>query len=159
MIMIICSFEIVGLGSETIKMLESIEYKIKDCKILISDSKFAFETFAKKLCYTNEVIKSGHFVNDKGLELATINGLPNELKISLKKRKGVSIKHMQVYLDMFLFKKMLTYTVDNQDKTIVTYNKSIPNQTKQYIKDIFEKAWPISLYEAYKDYNYGIYKK
>lgn len=29
-------FEIVGLGSETNKMLESIEYKIKDCKVLIN---------------------------------------------------------------------------------------------------------------------------
>lgn len=60
---------------------------------------------------------------------------------------------------MFLFKKVLNYTVDNQDKKIVTYNKTIPNKTKQYIKDIFEKALPINLYEAYKEYNYGIYKK
>ena len=152
-------FEIVGLGSETNRMLESIEYKIKDCDVLISDGKFAFETFSKKLGCTNEVIKSGHYVNDKGYNLATINGLHSELKISLKKRKGVSIKHLQGYLDMFLFKKMLNYTVENQDKDIVTYNKSIPNQTKQYIKDIFEKALPISLYEAYHEYNYGIYKK
>jgi transposase-like protein len=152
-------FEIVGLGSETNKMLESIEYKIKDCKVLVSDGKFAFETFCKKLGCTNEVVKSGHYVNDKGYNLSTINGLHSELKTSLKKRRGVSIKHLQGYLDMFLFKKMLNYTVENQDKDIVTYNKSIPNQTKQYIKDIFEKALPISLHEAYHEYNYGIYKK
>lgn len=152
-------FEIVGLGSETNNMLESIEYKIKDCKVLISDGKFAFETFSKKLGCTNEVIKSGHYVNDNGYNISTINGLHSELKTSLKRCRGVSIKHLQGYLDMFLFKKMLNYTVENQDKDIVTYNKSIPNQTKQYIKDIFEKALPISLYEAYHEYNYGIYKK
>lgn len=151
-------FEIVGLGSETNKMLESIEYKIKDCEVLISDGKFAFETFCKKLGCTNEVIKSGHYVNNNGYNLATINGLHSELKTSLTKRKGVSVKHLQGYLDMFLFKKMLNYTVENQDKDIVTYNKSIPNQTKQYIKDIFEKALPIDLYDAYKEYNYGIFK-
>jgi transposase-like protein len=152
-------FEIVGLGSETNKMLESIEYKIKDCKVLISDGKFAFETFCKKLGCTNEVIKSGYYVNESGYNLSTINGLHSELKLFLKKRRGVSIKHLQGYLDMFLFKKMLNYTVENQDKDIVTYNKSIPNLTKQYIKDIFKKALPIDLYEAYNEYNYGIYKK
>lgn len=152
-------FEVVGLGSETNKMLESIEYKIKNCKILISDGKFAFETFSKKIGCANEVIKSGNYVNDKGYNLAAINGLHSELKTNLKKRRGVSIKHLQGYLDMFLFKKMLNYTVENQDKVIVTYNKSIPNQTKQYIKDIFVKALPVSLYEAYHEYNYGIYKK
>lgn len=152
-------FEIVGLGSETNKMLESIECKIKDCKVLISDGKFAFETFCKKLGCINEVIKSGHYVNDKGYNLSAINGLHSELKTFFKKRRGVSIKHLQGYLDMFLFKKVLNYTVDNQDKKIVTYNKTIPNKTKQYIKDIFEKALPINLYEAYKEYNYGIYKK
>lgn len=152
-------FEIVGLGSETNKMLESIEYKIKDCKVLISDGKFAFETFCKKIGCKNEVVKSGHYVNDEGYNLSTINGLHSELKTSLRKRKGVSIRHLQGYLDMFLFKKMLNYTVENQDKDIVTYNKSIPNHTKQYIKDIFEKALPIDLFEAYNEYNYGIYKK
>jgi len=81
------------------------------------------------------------------------------INTNLKKRRGISIKHLQGYLDMFLFKKIINYTVENQDKDIVTYNKSIPNKTKQYIKDIFEKALPISLYEAYNEYNYGICKK
>lgn len=151
-------FEVVGLGSETNKMLDSVEHKIKECTILVSDGKFAFETFSKKLGCINEVVKSGHFVNKNGFNLSTINGLHSELKTNLKKRRGISIKHLQGYLDMFLFKKILNYTVENQDKDIVTYNKSIPNKTKQYIKDIFEKALPISLYEAYKEYNYGIYK-
>ena len=152
-------FEVVGLGSETNKMLDSIKYKIKDCTVLISDGKFAFQTFCKKVECMSEVVKSGHYVNENGYNLSTINGLHSELKTDLKKRRGVSIKHLQGYLDMFLFKKMLNYTVENQDKDIVTYNKSIPNQTKQYIKDIFDKALPIDLYEAYKEYNYGIYKK
>ncbi|MDD3107362.1 MAG: IS1595 family transposase [Bacilli bacterium] len=152
-------FEVVGLGSETNKMLESVEYKIKNCDVLISDGKYAFQTLCHKLGCVNEVIKSGHFVNEHGYNLSTINGLHSELKINLKRRRGVSIKHLQGYLDMFLFKKMLNYTVENQDKDIVAYNKSVPSRTKQYIKDIFEKALPISLYEAYHEYNYGIYKK
>lgn len=60
---------------------------------------------------------------------------------------------------MFLFIKMLNYTVEPVDKDIFAYNKSIPNQTKKYINDIIKKALPIDLYEAYKEYNYGIFKK
>jgi hypothetical protein len=94
-------FEMVGLGSETNRMLESIEYKIKDCDVIIGDRKFAFETFCKKLGCTNEVIKSGHYGNEKGYNLSTINGLDSELKNALKKRRGVSIKHLRGYQDMF----------------------------------------------------------
>jgi hypothetical protein len=78
-------FEVVELGSETNKMLESIEYKIKEYSVLISDGNFAFQTLCNKLNCTNEVIKSGHFVNDKGYNLATLNGLHSELKTTLKK--------------------------------------------------------------------------
>ena len=124
-------FEIVGLGSETNKMLESIEYKIKDCNVLISDGKFAFEIFYEKLGY----------VNDKRYNLSTINGLHKELKTSLKKRKGVSIKQIQGYLDMLPFEKMLNYTVENQVEDIVTYDKSIPNQTKQIYKRYFRESF------------------
>lgn len=152
-------FEITGLGSETNKMLESIEYKIKDCKVLISDGKFAFETFSKRINCINEIVKSGHYVNEHNYNLSTINGLHSELSLYLKRRKGVSIKYLQGYLDMFLFIKMLNYTVEPVDKDIFTYNKSIPNQTKKYINDIIKKALPIDLYEAYKEYNYGIFKK
>jgi ABC-type oligopeptide transport system ATPase subunit len=156
---IIAGLDTPTLGSETNKTLDSIEHKIKNCSLLVSDGKFAFETFSKKLGCIHEVVKSGHFVNDNGFNLSTINGLHSEMKTSLKQRRGVSIKHLQGYLDMFLFKKMLNYTVENQDKDIVTYNKSSPNLTKQYIKDIFEKALPIDLYDAYNEYNYGIFKK
>lgn len=152
-------FEIVGLGPETNEMLESIEYKIKNCKVLVSDGKFAFETFCKKINCINEIVKSGTYKNEHGYDLNAINGLHSELKTHLKNRRGVSIKHLQGYLDMFLFKKLLNYTVENSDKDIYTYNKSVPNQTKQYIKDIFKKALPIDLYEAYNEYNYGIFKK
>jgi transposase-like protein len=117
-------FEIVGLGPETNKMLESIEYKIKDCEILISDGKFAFETLCKRIGCKNEVIKSGHFTNEKGYNLSTINGLHSELKTSMRKRKGVSIKHLQGYLDMFLFKKMLNYTVEIKIKISLLITKA-----------------------------------
>lgn len=57
-------FKIVGLGSETNKRLDSIEHKIKQCSVLISDGKFNFETFSKKFGFINEVVKSSHFVNN-----------------------------------------------------------------------------------------------
>lgn len=103
--------------------------------------------------------QTGHYTNEKGYNLSTINGLHSELKTSMRKRRGVSIKHLQGYLDMLLFKKMLNYKVENQEKDIVTYNKSIPNQTKQYIRDIFKKALPIDLYEVYNEYNFVLLKK
>jgi transposase-like protein len=152
-------FEIVGLGSETNEMIETIKYKIKDCKVLVSDGRFVFKTLSEKLDCKNEIVKSGHYNNHNGYNLSTINGLHSELKTSLKQRRGVSIRYLQGYLDMFLLKKLLNYTIENINKEIATYKKTIPAHITLYIRDIFEKALPISLYEAYGDYNYGIFKK
>lgn len=152
-------FEITGLGPETNEMMEKIESKINNCTILISDGKFAYDTYCKEHNCINEMVKSGTYVNEHGYNLNTINGLHRELVNDLAKRNGVSTKHLQGYLDMFLFKKMLTYTTDNGLKDIVTYNKSIPSQTRKYIREIFKQALPIDLRTAYAEYNYGIFKK
>lgn len=152
-------FEVTGLGPETNEMMKKIDSKISNCTTLVSDGKFAYDTYCKEHNCINEMVKSGTHVNEHGFDLNTINGLHSELERDLYKRKGVSTKHLQGYLDMFLFKKMLTYTTDTGLKDIVTYNKTIPSNTKKYIKDIFEQALPIDLRQAYMEYNYGLFKK
>jgi len=62
-------------------------------------------------------------------------------------------------MDQYPCQIKLNYTVGSQDKDIVTYNKSIPNQTKQHYKDIFKKELPIDLPKALSEYNYVIRKK
>lgn len=147
-------FEIVGLGPETNEMANKIKPKIKECRTLVSDGSWTFQTLAKELNSKNEMIKAGTYKNENGYTLSTINGLHSELKTDLKKRRGVSIRHLQGYLDMFLFKKMLNYQIESRDKDNVGYRNTIPNEITLYIKEIFEKAIPIDLYEAYREYNF-----
>lgn len=146
-------FEIMGLGHETNKMVGKIKGKIKDCRTLVSDGSWSFQTLAKDLNSKSEMVKAGTYKNENGYNLSTINGLHSELKTDLKKRRGVSIRHLQGYLDMFLFKKLLNYRVEVEDRDKIAYKNSVPNQTKIFIREIFEKAIPIDLYAAYREYN------
>lgn len=146
-------FEIVGLGHETNKMVKKIKGKIKECRTLVSDGSWTFQTLAKDLNSKSEMVKSGTYKNENRYNLSTINGLHSELKTDLKKRRGVSIRHLQGYLDMFLFKKLLNYQIETREKDNVGYRNIIPNEITLYIKEIFEKAIPIDLYEAYREYN------
>jgi transposase-like protein len=152
-------FEIVGLGPESNEMMKEVEGKITNCTVLVSDGKFAYQTYCKEHKCINEMVKSGTYSNENKYNLATINGLHSELENDFKCRRGISTKHLQGYLDMFLFKKILRYTTDIGLRDIITYNKSVPSQTKKYIKDIFEQALPVDLYQAYGEYNFGILKK
>ena len=151
-------FEITGVGPESNEMMNQVEDKIKDCTILVSDGKFCYSTYCKNHNCINEIVKSKTYKNENGYDLSSINGLHSELSHEISRRKGISIRHLQGYLDMFLFKKMLRYTTDFEMRKIMTFDKSIPTKTKLYINEICKKAIPINLYNAYAEYNYGIFK-
>lgn len=152
-------FEIANIGKEEIDSLEKYNHKFKDINVVVSDSLFCYDSFCKRHGYKHEIVKSKTYKNENGYTLNDINGLHSELEKFLKPKRGVSTKHLQGYLDMFLFMKMLRYTVERDAQVIATYNKLIPTETKKYIRDILLEAMPIDLKKAYGEYKYGIFSE
>lgn len=65
-----------------------------------------FTNFAKECgCQLDQFPFSTH-VKDKGNNINTLNGLHKEFNEFIEK-SSVSIKHLQAYLNMFIFKKII----------------------------------------------------
>ena len=99
-------FEVVGTGSITSMMIKnSIAKKINDSKKVVTDCKSSYESIAKDNNWNLIQIKSGTYTNEIGDNLANINSLHSELELFISKFRGVSTKHLQQYLDWFVFSK------------------------------------------------------
>ena len=150
--------EIVGVGSEDKDKMRKIGYKLRDCTTLISDSKQAFRWWTKDNQKKSITIKSyAEYKNQWGYTINKVNQLHSEIKEMISELHGVYIRHLQGYLDMFLFRKLIK-RLELEDDDIYTFNKAVPSKTKLIIKDIFTKAIPIDLKKIYGEYKYGIFK-
>ncbi len=106
-------FEIVGNGPITSDMVEkAFRNKIKPNSTMITDCKSSYEKFASDNNIKLEQVKSGTYKNLDGYTLSEINGLHSNLDLFLGHFAGVSTKHLQGYLDLFVYQKYLTYCVE-----------------------------------------------
>lgn len=145
--------EIVGNGeltSEEVK--KSLGVKMNNITLLITDCKSSYEAFAKENNIGLEQIKSKTYKNNNGYTLSEINGLHSNFFGFLSSFKGVSTKHLQGYIDWFVYKKYIDYTyevIKHPEKMlyyVLKQNSSI------IIKDIYNKPFPFDINEAYIDY-------
>lgn len=102
-------------------------------------------------------IPSKFKVSNNGHNISTINGMHSQIRTFLSPFRGVSIRHLQGYLDLFRFYKDLRYTSKYNEMSNKTYCYSISHYSRILINDIYNKVIPIDLYKAYGDYKYGIY--
>ena len=149
--------EIAGLGPENIEMLLQFKDCFEENSVLVVDSKSAFIEFAAFRNMTLDQIPSGFRVSNNGSNLSTINGMHAQIRTFLRPYRGVSIKHLQGYLDLFRYYKDLKYTTDYIDMNSKTYCYVMPYYKQIFIDDIYKKLIPIDLFKAYGDYKYGIY--
>lgn len=95
--------EIVGLGRCTTQMLEyAIDDKVEDVNSFNTDSASTYRKFCKKHHIKLNAIPSGHHSSGE-INISKINGIHSQLETWLSKFRGVSIRHLQEYLDWFVF--------------------------------------------------------
>lgn len=150
--------KIAGIGRESIEHYNSIKDQIINPKLFITDQAWGFTTFAKQYnCELEQIPYSGHKSNN-GYDINTLNGIHSELKSMLSSKHGVSLKHLQGYLDMFVFRKQMKYTYEANERVFEAYLHSLPTLVIHKVKDILNKIWPVDLSIPYGEYHYGIYK-
>lgn len=146
--------EIVGNGEITSKKIEeSLGPKVEEGTTLITDCRSAYESFAKEHNLKLEQIKSTTYKNENGYTLSEINGLHSNFFGFISKFKGVSTKHLQGYIDWFVYKKYIDYTVEiiNHPKEILYY--AIKQKSNITIKNIYNATFPFDVDKAYADYH------
>lgn len=136
---------IAGLGRESVEHYQILNDKIENPKLLITDQAWGYTTYAKQLrCEWNQIPTGAH-KSPNGNDFNGLNGIHSELKLWLKKYHGVSTRHLQWYLDIFVFKKMLIYKYERQNRIYNAYLLSLPSKIGLFVKDICSQPFPINL--------------
>ena len=106
-------FEVAGTGSVTTDMInDTVVNEIQNSTKIITDCKSSYERCAKDNHWNLKQVKSSSYKDSEGNTLANINSLHSQLANFLSTFHGVSTKHLQQYLDWFVFSKYQTYHVE-----------------------------------------------
>lgn len=145
---IVCNGEITSNDIEN-----ALGSKLNNGTTLITDCRSAYESFARNHNLRLEQVKSGTYKNSNGYTLSEINGLHSNFFNFFSRFRGVSTKHLQGYIDWFIYKKYIDYTVEiiNHPTDLLYY--SIKQKKSITIKDIYNTPFPFNINDAYADYN------
>lgn len=144
--------EIAGLGRCTTDMLKkSLGLKLNNAKSINADSASAYQEFCSEYKLTLNAIPSG-FHNDGIFNISEINGIHSQLETWISKFRGISTRHLQEYLDWFVYiftmkKRFLLSKIKTE-----SYSKILINNNYIKSNDIFKVDMPINLNEAYAEY-------
>lgn len=144
--------QIAGLGRCTTNMLkECIGPRLDNVKVITTDSASAYQEFCSNYNIELQAIPSG-FHSDGILNIAEINGIHSQLETWFSKFRGVSIRHLQEYLDWFVYIFTMKKRFRLNKLKTESYRNIILNNN--YIKSdyIFSIKIPIDLNIAYGEY-------
>lgn len=148
--------EIVGNGPITTQMIKkAFKDRIQPNSILITDCKSSYEKFAVDNNIKLEQVKSGTYKNSNGYTLSEINGVHSNLDLFLKCFVGVSTKHLQGYLDWFIYQKYLTYAIEVLNQPQVLMNYVLCSNSFIKVSNIYSKEFPVDIFDVYSDYNFN----
>ena len=155
-------FRIIGLGVENLDKYRTLKNRFKPGSTLICDNNAALHNFAKEAYLkTDSLIRTLEgvlFTTPTGSSLAEINELHSEFKELNRKKHGISTRHLQGYLDWFVFRKSLRYSVESSRRKSEAYLDAMTGKVCLTNRSIYKKAMPISLWDAYGDWHYGIFE-
>lgn len=147
--------EVAGSGNVTSNMIRNtIMDKINNSKKIITDCKSSYESIAKEKHWNLKQVKSKCYTDDEGNNLANINSLHSELTSFLSQFHGVSTKHLQEYLDWFVFSKYQNYCIDYIEQPDDFQKNTITKSTDIKYSNVCDNYSIFDFYEIYKEYNY-----
>jgi len=143
--------KVAGSGPATTKMIEDVlGNKIKQGSILVTDSKSSYVRFAEKHNLILKQVPSKYHKTKDGYHLGEVNSLMSELELFIQNFRGLSTRHLQQYLDLFKYRKILRYTVEYLKQKKKTYDKVLLIQTKGLTKrQVCKTKMPIDIYKLY----------
>lgn len=138
-------------GSASTEMIENVlGGKIEAQSILVTDSKNSYKKFAINNKLELKQIPAGEYTVDTFYNLSELNALHSNLELWLSKFKGVSIRHMQTYLDWFRYLKILKYTCEYASIVNSIFIFTVNQESKLKRKDIHNKELPINIDDIFR---------
>jgi transposase-like protein len=154
-------FKIAGLGEESLEKLNHFRKHFGKGSLIVSDDKPCIKNFAEANHMESDVVPSCggqvRFTTKLGNSVASVNELHSEAKLLIRNKRGISTRHLQGYLDWLLFRKKMKYTVEMKKWKSTAYMDLMFERIPFTAADIEKLDMPISLYEAYGSYHFGIF--
>lgn len=144
--------KITGLGRCTTEMLEnSLGKKIKNAKSINADSASAYQKFCLDHNLKLNAVPSGFHSNGQ-INIAEINGVHSQLEVWMSKFRGVSIRHLQEYLNWFTYIFIMKKRFNLSKLKTESYSNIIIDSNYINSNKIFSMKIPIDLKVAYAEY-------
>lgn len=145
--------EVVDYGEITSEAIEkSLGPRIEKVTCLVTDCRSSYESVAKNHNLKLEQVKSGTYKNENGYTLSEINGLHSNFFAFMHSFGGVSTKHLQGYIDWFMYQKFINYTVDVINHPTEMFYYILNKRKSITIKNVYNAEFPFDITAAYQDY-------
>ena len=141
--------KIVGLGQESRAKADKMLAHLKGCRTLVTDDRSCYEGFARDNGFKHIQIKSSGHTNEDGETMNEVNSLMSDFDAWSANCRGISTKHLQGYIDRFLFQKMLRYTKDALDRPGVQMEAIMREKIVVTCWEILTKTLPVNLTAVY----------
>ena len=89
--------------------------------------------------------------------MSTVNQLHQELAETISAKHGISTRHLQGELDWITYRKKMRYRYNRSLQMEHMYEELMHTGNPTIRDDQIKTKMPISLYHAYREYQYGIY--
>ena len=140
--------KIVGLGPlSTDDLKNNFSDYIEEESILVTDSKSSYIKFAENNNLILKQIPDGKYKTKDGYHLGELNSLMSELDVLLLKTRGLSTRHLQEYLDLFRFRKILRYTIEYLKQNKEMYQYTLIQTSNLKNKEICKRTMPVDVSE------------
>lgn len=144
--------KITGYGKETKEMYKCLSEQIEAGSSITCDGFMGFEELSKEWGCNINIIKSDKHIDNEGNSLSSINQIHSELEIFLSRYHGISTRHLQGYLNMFVLRKELNYHFHYSFQNREAWKSSIPYHTEIKRRNESSIPYPFDIRDAYSDY-------
>ena len=150
-------FLISGYGAESsAKYQLHIDRYDQRCRI-ISDGSSSIRKFCKDNHFRCTALTEGYHKTKEGKHISDVNSLHSDLKDLIRKKRNVSIRHLQGYLNWIVFKRRFILQIQRKLYDLKTYGYIRGKEKKLRNFEICKIPFPIPLKEIYGQYHYGMF--
>ncbi len=130
--------------------------------LIIADSSVQIKKYIKQTNRRSDLIPPDRkdkliFTTANGNSLAKVNELHSELKKEWRNRHGISVRHIQGYIDWLVFTKKLRYSVRGEESRHCAYIDLMTEKIPFINTEISRQPFPVDIHEAYGESYHGIY--
>lgn len=147
--------KVVGNGPASTDMIKkALNNKIEGNAILVTDSKSSSIKFSNDNSLILKQVPHGKHTVEEIYNLANVNSLMSEFDLFIKSFRGLSTRHLQEYINWFIFRKKLKYVVEYLKQNQEIYNYLICHNSTLVSRNVCKISMPFDVKSLYPDSNF-----